>query len=266
MPAIIPNAFTRRFMQTRPYAWSSILVNPDPPRLGEVTEIIFPLKNPGPGELVVERIEARIAQFGMGVPWEELPPIGPFVLPAKPEAVVEASAHWMPKTAGHRCVRASIFTRDLADPVIVGRNLDVIRAGKEEGFWKVPFQLGNPERVRVPIELRLDGAPVLAGAVHVRNRLVPMHAPIWLDPGEDVEAELLLRAEPGPALVAEYRVEAFIGTRLIDGIQITIERPTLACWSRPPLERNTHDMYAMRGEWRGARSGELSAERELACV
>jgi hypothetical protein len=265
MPAIIPNAFTRGFTQMRPYAWSSILVNPNPPRVGEVAEIIFPLKNPGPGELVVERIEARIAQFGMGVPWEELPPIGPFVLPAHPEAVVEAAARWTPRTAGHRCVRASIFTRDLPDPVIVGRNLDVIRAGKEEGNWRVPFHLGNPERVRVPIELRHDGSPSIAGAVRVGHRLVSLHTPIWLDPGEEVEAELLLRAEPGPALAAEYRVEAFSGTRLIDGIQIAIARPALARWGRPP-QRSRHDMYAIHGEQPSAQSDELSSEHELACV
>jgi hypothetical protein len=227
MQAIIPN----RPAHVRPYSWGSISVNPDPPRVGEVTRISFPLANPGPGEVVVERIEVRIAGFGMGVPWEELDPIGPFHLPPDAGRIEEATVEWTPEQGGHRCVRASIHVRGVESPTVVGRNLDVIRAGAYESSWRVPFRLGNPERVRAPIMLRLDGegdSDLLAAAVRVGGRMMRADRPIWLDAGEEVEAELHLIAQQGRALEAVRTVEAYIADRLLDGIQVTVLRPALA--------------------------------------
>jgi hypothetical protein len=227
MQAIIPN----RPAHVRPYAWGSISVNPDPPRVGEVVRLTFPLANPGPGEVVVERIEVGIATFGVGMPWEQLEPIGPFHLAPDAEHVVEAVADWTPKQSGHRCVRAHIYVEGMASPVLVGRNLDVIQADAHEGIWRVPFRVGNPGRVRAPIVLRVDGqgdAGLLHVALHVGRRPVRANRPFWLEPGEDVAAELHLAAEPGHALDAVRTVEAYIGDRLIDGIQVSVLRPSLA--------------------------------------
>src|SRR5215469_1612268 len=139
-----PIELNRRPPHVRPYAWGNIEVNPDPPRVGEVTRISFPLANAGSGELVVEQIDVRIAPFGMGMPWEQLDPIGPFVLPPDAGRVEKATAEWIPTEGGHRCVRAHIHVRDLSAPLMVGRNLDVIQAGEQESQWRVPFQLGSP--------------------------------------------------------------------------------------------------------------------------
>ena len=139
----------------RPYGWGNIEVNPDPPRVGEVTRISFPLANADSGEIVIEQIDVRIAAFGMGVPWEQLDPIGPFVLPPDARHVEEATVEWIPTVGGHRCVRAYIHVRDLSAPVMVGRNLNVIQAGELESHWRVPFKLGNPDAARAPIVLQV---------------------------------------------------------------------------------------------------------------
>lgn len=226
MQAIIPHVRSR----SHPYAWGCISVNPDPPRVGEMTRITFPLLNPGPDDQTVERIEVKVAQFGIGVQWEELPTIGPFALPADPERVVEASVEWTPTVGGHRCVRAHIYVAGLAEPCAVGANLHVIEAAADARSWSVPFRLGNPEPERAPIRLQLGGNNLadVGAAVRVAGRVAPLDQPIWLAPGEEVEAELLLRARPDGALNHVRTVEAWIHGHLIDGIQVTVRRPAVA--------------------------------------
>jgi hypothetical protein len=227
MKPIVPN---HRPANARPYAWGNIEVNPDPPRVGEVTRISFPLANADSRELVVEQIDVRIALFGMGMPWEHLDPIGPFVLPPDARNVEEATVEWIPTEGGHRCVRAYIHVRDLPTPLMVGRNLNVIRAGKLESEWRVPFRLGNPDVARAPIVLRADGndaVTMTTTAVRIAGRIVAPGRPVWLEPGETVEGELVLAAQPGPALDTVHTVEAYAGGRLIDGIQVEVKRPAL---------------------------------------
>ena len=223
MQAIIPN----RPARSRPYAWGSISVNPDPPRVGAVTTITFPLANPGPDEVVVERIDTRVAQFGIGVQWERLAAIGPFRLPPDPRYVEHATVEWTPRQGGHRCVRATIHVRGMEQACEVGCNLQVIEATAEEDFWRVPFRLGNPERTQAPIMLRFGGndAGDLDVVVRVGERVVPLDRPIVLRPAEEVPAELLLRARTAAALHHVRTVEATIHGRLLDGIQATVNRP-----------------------------------------
>lgn len=245
MKPIVPN---HRPAHARPYAWGNIEVNPDPPRVGEVTRISFPLANADSGELVVEQIDVRIAAFGMGVPWEQLDPIGPFVLPPDARHVEEATVEWIPTQGGHCCVRAYIHVRDLSAPLMVGRNLEVIQAGERESEWRVPFRLGNPNAARAPIVLQVGGNDTMTmteTAVRIAGRIVAPGQPVWLEPGETVEGELLLAALPGPALDTVHTVEAYAGGRLIDGIQIEVIRPAL-------IERQTWPAtddapYARRG-------------------
>lgn len=226
MQAIIPD----RPAHVRPYAWGSISVNPDPPRVGELTRIVFPLTNPGQDELVVKRIDVQIARFGMGVTWEKLGSIGPFRLPPDPNHIEEAFVEWTPTQGGHRCVRANIHVKGVRSPLLAARNLHVIDAAAGDGDWLVPFLLGNPQRVRAPIMLRVgaegDGN-LLRAALRVAGRAVPTDQPIWLRPGEEVDAELRLFAPPGQALDGARTVEAYIAGRLIDGIQVTVHRPAL---------------------------------------
>jgi hypothetical protein len=213
-----------------------VSVNPNPPRVGEVTRISFPLANSGPGDVTVQRIEIAVAQFGMGMRWEQLDPIGPFHLPPNPRHIEHVGIDWTPRAGGHRCVRGTIHVADTA-PIMVGRNLEVINAGAEESEWSVPFHVGNPEAERAPVLLRLgadDALPVAMGLAVV-GRPLPFDEPLWLGPGEEVDATLHLRAAPGQALAAVRTVEAFIGARLLDGIQVTLLRPALVARAPEPL-------------------------------
>lgn len=223
MKAIIPNLPTR----SRPYAWGSIAVNPDPPRVGEVTEIVFPLANPGPDDVIVERIETRVALFGIGLEWEPLPTIGPFRLPADPHVIENATVTWKPAIGGHRCVRADIFVKGSRQPYPVGRNLHVIDAAADEEFWSVPFRLGNPEAVPAPVLLHAGGndRAALEAGVRIRDRIVPWDAPIWLDAHEQIEAALVLRARVDSPLAHLRTLEATIRGAFIDGIEVTVRRP-----------------------------------------
>ncbi|MFI5271998.1 MAG: hypothetical protein ACHQ4H_03065 [Ktedonobacterales bacterium] len=223
MNAIIPNVRSR----SRPYAWGCIAVNPNPPRVGELTRIVFPLLNPGPDDLVIERIDVRVSHFGIGVHWDELPAIGPFVMPPDPKRIVEAMAEWMPTESGHRCVRAAIHVAGSSELFEVGRNLDVLEAGADERLWSVPFRLGNPERARAPLRLHIGGNNLAAieAAVRIGGAVVPLDQPVWLDAGEEVHAELLLRARLDSALNHVRTLEATIHGRLIDGIHVTVLRP-----------------------------------------
>lgn len=212
----------------RPYAWSSVVVTPDPPQVGQTARILFPLRNPSQQEMVVERIETKVAVFGMGVTWHTLDPIGPFTLPPASDDVTEAAVEWTPDSPGHRCVRANIFVRDQASPLVVGRNLHVIESGATSYQWNVPFHLGNPKPERAEIVLRVDAGAQFDALMWVAGRRVPADGKILLDAGEEVAAELRLLAYPGRALDAVATVEAWHGAELIDGIQVTVLRPALA--------------------------------------
>src|SRR5262249_36457927 len=162
--AIVPN----RPARSRPYAWGSISVNPDPPRVGEMTTISFPLKSLDADELVVERIEVKVALFGIGLAWEELGTIGPFRLPPD-SSIIEAAIQWTPTAGGHRCIRATLYVEVLDEPLVVGRNLHVFESQADQETWTLPFRLGNPERVAAPLLLHLDGndLPAIDGIVRI---------------------------------------------------------------------------------------------------
>jgi hypothetical protein len=226
----------RQAHQARPYAWGCVSVNPNPPRVGEVSRISFPLANPGPGDVTVERIEIAVAQFGMGVRWEQLDPIGPFHLPPDPRHIEHASIEWTPRAGGHRCVRGTIHAPGAA-PLMVGRNLHVLNAGADEEEWAVPFRVGNPDAERAPVLLRLgaDDAQPVAMGLAVAGRPLRFDEPLWLDPGQELDATLHLRATPGQALAAIRTVEAFIGARPLDGIQVTLLRPALVARASEPF-------------------------------
>lgn len=223
MQAIIPN----RPARSRPYAWGSITVNPDPPQVGEKTFLGFPLANPGPDEVVVKRIDVRVAPFGIGIPWEKLSPIGPFRLPADPDHVELATLEWTPQSGGHRCVRAEIHVKGSRTPYSVGRNLQVIEACADEDQWSVSFRLGNPGHVAAPIVLTMGGNDLAAldASVRVNGRQVAAGEPLWLRGREEVEAELVLRAISVNALAHIRTVEATSFGRFIDGLQVTVRRP-----------------------------------------
>jgi len=187
------------------------------------------LTNPGPGPIVVKRIEMMVARFGMGVAWEELPALGPLHLPEDPNHIEEVSVEWTPTEGGHRCVRAAIHIDSLPQPLQVGRNLEVLESTGERSIWRVPFRLGNPTDERAPVFLQVKGGNPEAVEAHVRiGRFARDGQPVWLNAKEEVDAELVLRAQNNAAIESVHTVEAILGGKLLDGIQVEVHCPVRA--------------------------------------
>lgn len=217
-------------MQPHPYACHGINVNPNPPRVGEVTTLALALKNSGPEPMTIDRIEFKVACFGMGVRWEELPPVEQIHLPADAEHVEEVSVEWTPTMSGHRCVQAIIYAAPLPQPLRIRRNLHVIESAAERSTWHVPFRLGNPEDERMPVVVEVGGSATdgIMARLVVNGHLVQREQLVWLDAKEEVEAMLILHARTREAIEAVRTVEAHIMGRLIDGIQVEVRRPAYA--------------------------------------
>ncbi len=209
------------------YACRGISVTPNPPQVGVPTTITLYLRNSESSPVTVTRIETKVAQFGMGVAWEELPVVGPFSLPADPNHVEEVTMQWTPQKGGHRCLRANIYLETLPQPLMAGCNLHVIESEAERSMWQMPFRLGNPERERMPVALEIGGnqAEGVAARLIVKGGVVRPGEAVWLDAGEEVDALLLLRARTAAAIESIHTVEAFINGRFLDGIQVELYRP-----------------------------------------
>jgi hypothetical protein len=223
MQAILPGARSR----SRPYGWGMISVEPEPPRVGREATIGFPLANPGPDAVVVEQIAVKVALFGIGVEWEEIGVLGPIRLEPDPAVVQTHSITWTPSVGGHRCVRATFQVEGASEPLIVGRNLQIIEASADEDVWVQRFRLGNPRPEAAPLVLALGGNHLdeIGATVRVAGRETPAGQPIWLQGGEVVAAELELIAETDAAIDAIRTVEASTGGTLIDGIEVIVRRP-----------------------------------------
>jgi hypothetical protein len=225
-----------RSARPHPYACRALDVSPNPPEVGKVTTISLALENPEPAPLTVNRIELRIARFGMGVAWEELPPLGPFQLPADPNHIEHVRTEWTPTDGGHRCVRGTISVEGLTQPLRVGMNLHVIESAAERTHWRIPFRVGNPEPERQPLVLQVAGNPDLVEArLMVGRRPIQPGDPLMLEGGEEREAMLLLHATTEEALEAVNTVEAFLGGRFLDGIQVEVHRPARITSHHPEL-------------------------------
>ena len=99
-------------------------------------------------------------------------------------------------------------------------------------------RLGNPEDQPAPLVLAVAGAdPALVEArLLTGGRLVRAGQPVWLNPREEVDAALILRARSDAALDVVHTVEATIAGRLVDGIQVVVRRPARSSsyvWARP---------------------------------
>jgi hypothetical protein len=178
-------------------------------------------------------MELRIARFGMGVSWEELPPLGPFEIPANPDHAQELRTEWTPTEGGHRCVRGAIHLQG-GQALGFGLNLHVIQSAAERSRWHIPFRVGNPEPQRQPLVLQVAGDPALVEArLIIGTRMVQPGEPILLNAGEEREAVLLLHARTEEALAAVTAVEAFLGGRFLDGIQVEVHRPAQVARHQP---------------------------------
>jgi hypothetical protein len=214
------------FAQHLTFMSTGISIDPDPPCVGTNARIAIAVSNPGPDTIEVERIELKIARFGMGQSWEDLPALGPFTVPADPTNTTDLEWQWTPNEGGHRCVRAHIAIAGRPQPLIVGRNLHVVHSEAEQRAWQIQFRVGNPERQRAPVVLSLDSpVEMIRAELFARGQILRHGEPIWLDPGEEVDAMLMVRAQTFRAIDALQTVRTTIDGRFIDGIGVQIKRP-----------------------------------------
>jgi hypothetical protein len=216
---------------------NGISIDPDPPCVGTNTRIGLSLCNPGHDPIEVERIDLKIARFGMGLRWENLPAAGPFVVPPQRFTTTDLEWQWTPDEGGHRCVRAHIAIAGRPQPLIVGRNLHVVHSEAEQRTWNIPFRVGNPEDRRAPVMLSLQTPhPLLTADLHVNGKHHFFGDPIWLDAGEEVEATLTLRARAFVDFDVLHMIRATIDGRFIDGIGVQVKCPAYLRSRRYALE------------------------------
>jgi hypothetical protein len=203
-----------------------ITITPEPPQVGKPSTITLYLQNTGITPITIRKIEPKIAEFGIGTTWTELPTLdGPLVLPADPTVTKEVALEWTPAKGGHRCVRAFIHSSRSLQPLCAGRNLQIINAERTQSSWQTPFRLGNPRNLRMPVYLTLQAAAPIQAQILVQEVAVQPGEPVWLDPGEEVSGVVLLHTQTSEAIARSIRVEATIGQQFIDGFQVEVYRP-----------------------------------------
>src|SRR5258707_4040789 len=200
------------------YACQGISVNPNPPRVGEVTTLALALKNTGPEAITISRMQFMVAGFGMGLGWEQLPPIEHLILTADPQHVEDVAVQWTPTKGGPSCVGGTIEAVVLPQPLRMGCNLEVIESTADRRTWHVPFRLGNPENERMPVTLELggDNADGVDAVVLINGRPVGAGRPVWLNAREQAEARLVLPDRTEGAARASNTVEVPSQSRLSD--------------------------------------------------
>jgi hypothetical protein len=211
---------------THRYTSNSISIDPNPPRAGLPTTISLALKNSTQQPLTVERIEMMVAQFGMGVPWEHLPDIGPVELLADSNVIKEVTAQWTPRAPGHRCVQGIVHVTQLAQALYARRNLQVVEADCSQALWHVPFRLGNPSEERKPIVLTIkdEYADDVYTRIHINSRFVLPGEEIWLNAREEVDANVIIVARTAEAFRSVSNVEAVLDGNFLDGIRVAVQR------------------------------------------
>nr|BBH95249.1 hypothetical protein KTA_34480 [Thermogemmatispora argillosa] len=258
----LPSEEARRRLR---FAAEGLEIVPNPPRAGEAATVHLFLCNEEPQPLTVRTITPRIYYFGIGAcQYESLPERGPLTLPPDPTHVETLTWHWLPRSAGHRCLRIHLDIEGWEQPWIVGRNLRVIRATAEAYRWQIPFHLSNPTEQAQPLRLRLH---TQSADLSERTRRVWIELPgksgilssgqaLWLQPREEHEALLVIRAHRFATEAFELvsDVEAWLGDEFLDGIRVIVQRHAPVAQPAMPDEEQTTDSPLLVSQPAGAES------------
>jgi hypothetical protein len=217
------------------YRNKGIVITPEPVQVGKTSTITLSLQNTGASPIVIRKIEPKVAEYGIGVVWSNLPTIdNPLLLPASP-TVKTVSLDWTPTKGGSRCFRAFLHTNYcIHQPLCVGRNLQILEAAAGEDQWHIPFKLGNPKPTSMPVYpvLRGGGSSVTAHILVQETCVVPGE-PVWLGPGQEVDGVVLVQAYTSDVIKSAIQVEAVIGQdrEFLDGLQVEVYRPAYSLTS-----------------------------------
>ena len=172
------------------YAQTEITIHPEPPMLGQPTEICaWVVNTTGVSQTV--RLEFGIANFGIGLPFT---PIGAQTIVVPPYSQAKACVVWMPRLEGHWCIQA-ILRQPQQPDLVSQRNIDIWEA-LEPGVPAVThFPVRNPLTTSVPIHLEIKPNPKLANW-----GLSVSPADFRLDPGRQLTATLVVTPPRGVPL------------------------------------------------------------------
>ncbi len=144
------------------FAEREITVNPDPPVVGESTQLCVTLTNPTNVDQTVN-VTFAAADFGAGIPFTPIQTVNNVVIPAN--GSITRCITWTPGTGGtlHRCVRVQVSQAGYRD-VYSQRNLNVRRLRPVPVFpIDLPtFSVRNPlsNTANIQFDLRVVGLRV----------------------------------------------------------------------------------------------------------
>jgi hypothetical protein len=207
------------------YAQDEISVHPEPPTAGSLTMLCAEVVNNDPVNAHVVTLEFRVANFGIGLPWNA---VGSTSVHVPPGSVASGCAVWTPPGPGHWCIEV-VLHQEGAEPQRSQRNIDADEPLQPGESHSRVFEVGNPFDHRVDITLGL--------VPHLPNWGLELYPDILLDmaPGEIREVALTVTPPQGEPLPPDgtviVDVEAYAEGELIGGFRkvfsppVTVHRP-----------------------------------------
>ena len=213
------------------YAQDEISVHPEPPMAGSLTRLCAEVVNDDPVNPHVVTLEFRVANFGIGLPWNA---VGSTSVHVPPGSVASGCVVWTPPGPGHWCIEV-VLHQEGAEPQRSQRNIDADEPLQPGEPHSLTFPVGNPFDHRVDITLGL--------VPHLDGWGFELYPDTLLDmaPGEIREVTLTVTPPQGKPLPPDgtviVDVEAYAEGELIGGFRKTFRPPV-------PLHRFPDPPYA----------------------
>jgi hypothetical protein len=124
------------------YAQDEISVHPEPPSAGSLTRLCAEVVNNDPVNAHVVTLEFRVANFGIGLPWNT---VGSTSVHVPSGSIGSGCVVWTPPGPGHWCIEV-VLHQEGAEPQHSQRNIDADE----------PLQPGEPHSLTFPVGNPLD--------------------------------------------------------------------------------------------------------------
>ena len=228
------------------YAQDEISVDPEPPMAGSVTRLCAEVVNNDPVNPHVVTLEFRVANFGIGLPWNS---VGSTSVHVPAGSVASGCVVWTPPSPGHWCIEV-VLHQEGAEPQRSQRNIDADEPLQPGESHSRVIAVGNP--FDHPVDISLGLVP------HLEGWGLELDPDTLLDMGPGEIREVILTATPpqGEPLPFDgtviVDVEAYVGGELIGGFRKIFRPPVpLHRFPDPPYaegEITVHPYPARAGE------------------
>jgi len=136
------------------YAESEIVIDPDPPVVGQPTTFAAQVRNDSDYTQIIS-LQFGWANFGFGIPFTTTNVVPTqTVIILSPHMTTTVSANWTPLFSGNLCVQILLRNEQMGEFLRSQRNINVIEVPEnqcEPIVQKFPLQNGSPETVTVTI-------------------------------------------------------------------------------------------------------------------